>query len=208
MKVTSKAATLALDPSAIRESDAPWTDAARRVLTDELPEVDWDAQMRKHGRRVVVSLLARGVAPERAKELAQEAWLRVIQSHRRGRLTELKLPALVVTQAQFLALDERRRSEHRYAYEAVDDETHGPLVGDTRRLEGQLEARQQLRKIEAVVNRSHINAQRVFALLYGGSGLSAAEIASQLGISEQRVRQITCELRARIRRELGGGRRG
>ena len=208
MKVSSKIASLALETSAVRESASPWTDAARRLLTDAPPAVDWDGQMRKHGRRVVVSLLARGVAPERAKELAQEAWLRVIQSYRRGRLSELKLPALVITQAQFLALDERRRSEHRYAYETVDDEAHGPIVGDQRQLEGQLEARQQLRIIQAVVARSHTNAQRVFALLYGGTGMSAAQIAEQLGISEQRVRQITCELRARIRRELQGGRRG
>lgn len=207
MKVSSKIASLALEGGA--EASTPWSDAARRLLAEEKqPAVDWDAQMRKHGRRVVVSLLARGIAPERAKELAQEAWLRVIQSHRRGRLAELKLPALVITQAQFLALDERRRSEHRYAYEAVDDEAQGPVVGDSRQLEGQLEARQQLRKIQAVVSRSHANAQRVFSLLYGGSGLSAAHIAAELGISEQRVRQITCELRARIRRELAGGRRG
>src|SRR5690606_16376892 len=73
----------------------------------EKKEVDWNSEMRRHGQRVVVSLLARGLRPARAKELAQEAWMRVIERHREGRLAELKLPGVVITQANFLVLDER-----------------------------------------------------------------------------------------------------
>lgn len=170
-----------------------------------IPRVDWDTQMRRYGRRVIVSLIARGIAPERAKELAQDAWLRVIQAHRHGKLEQLKLPGVVVTQANFLALDDRRRSEKKYTFDALDS-TRDDLHGDGHELEEQLAARHQLRKIQAVVSASHPNAKRVFELWYGGHGHSATEIADELGISVQRVRQITCELRQRIRRELGQGR--
>jgi RNA polymerase sigma-70 factor (ECF subfamily) len=169
---------------------------------EALPLVDWDEKMRRHGRRVLVALIARGVAPERAKELAQEAWLRVIQAYRRGKLGELKLPGVVIAQANFLALDDRRRSERRFHYAPLEGEEE-----DGRELEGQVAARQELRIIQSVIDRAHPNARRVFERLYGGSGAaSAAEIAADLGLSVQRVRQIACELRQRIRRELRGGR--
>ena len=182
--------------------------ALRDLLTtgeqaDALPLVDWDEKMRRHGRRVIVALIAKGVAPERAKELAQEAWLRVIQAYRRGKLEELKLPGVVIAQANFLALDDRRRSEKRFTYDPVAGEDQH----DGRELEGQVAARQQLRIIQSVVDRAHPNARRVFERLYGGGGAtSAAEIAADLGLSVQRVRQIACELRQKIRRELQGGR--
>jgi RNA polymerase sigma factor (sigma-70 family) len=169
------------------------------------PAIDWDEKMRHHGRRVIVALLGRGVPPERAKEIAQEAWLRVIQAYRRGRLPELQLPGVVIAQANYLALDDRRRSERRFTHDPLDTlgaEAHG----DGRELEGQVAARQQLRIIQSVIERAHPNARRVFERLYGGGAPSAAEIADELGLSVQRVRQIACELRQRIRRELKGGR--
>ena len=209
MKVSSRIFPGAADAAV--EVEHPLEGAAqalRRAATwlgadaPRIPSVDWNAMMRRYGHRVVVSLVARGVAPERAKELAQDAWLRVIQSHRAGRLPELRLPGVVVTQAQYLALDEHRRSEHRYSYDSLSDEADAEPLPDDRHLEHQIAARQQLRHVQAVVARAHPNAQRVFALLYGGSGLSASEIAEQLGLSVQRVRQIACELRQKIRREL------
>jgi RNA polymerase sigma-70 factor (ECF subfamily) len=180
---------------------APDDDAAPAT---DLPAVDWDEKMRRHSRRVIVALLARGVPPERAKELAQDAWLRVIQSYRRGRLPELQLPGVVIAQANYLALDDRRRSERRYAHDPLD--TGADMHGDGRELEGQVAARQQLRIIQSVIERAHPNARRVFERLYGGGAPTAAEIAAELGLSVQRVRQIACELRQRIRREVQGGR--
>jgi RNA polymerase sigma factor (sigma-70 family) len=203
--MTAKIVCLGPAEAAVDSTRLGWTEAAR--VPDRAPaaEIDWDDQMRRHGRRVVISLLARGVSPERAKELSQEAWLRVIQGQRAGRFPEVRLPALVIAQAQFLALDDRRRSEHRYAYETIDETAAEAVLLEARELEHQVAARQKLRRIQAVVERSHPNARRVFSLLYGGRGLGAAEIAAEIGISEQRVRQITCELRARIRREVEGG---
>ena len=42
----------------------------------------------------------------------------------------------------------------------------------------------------------------MFALLYGERALAPTEVASELGLSVQRVRQIVCELRKRMRSEL------
>jgi RNA polymerase sigma factor (sigma-70 family) len=167
--------------------------------------LDWDEQTRRHGRRVVVALLARGIPLERAKELAQDAWMRVIQNHRAGKLPELQLPGVVIAQADFLARDDRRRTSRRQvrgmeSSVSVDPDAN-PAPAD---LEARLDARQQLRKIDAVIRGASSNARRVFFMSYGSDARPAAEIAEELGISVQRVRQIACELRQRIRREIGG----
>jgi DNA-directed RNA polymerase specialized sigma24 family protein len=55
-----------------------------------------------------------------------------------------------------------------------------------------------------VLDRAPANARRVFALLYGERALTPTEVATELGLSVQRVRQIVCELRKRMRSELAG----
>src|SRR5688500_4859484 len=62
----------------------------------------WARLIERHDHRVVVSLLARGVPLDRAKELAQETWLRLIENQRAGRLPALSLPGLAIVQAGFL----------------------------------------------------------------------------------------------------------
>ena len=172
--------------------------------TAPVPAVDWDEQLRRHGRRVIVALMGRGLRPARAKELAQDAWLRVIQNHRRGKLRELKVPGVVIAQANFLALDDRRRSEQRHSHDSLESSHEAATLAEDA-LEGRVAARHQLRKIQRVVERAHPNARRVFEMTYGGEARSAAEIAEALGLSLQRVRQITCELRKKIRTELSRG---
>jgi RNA polymerase sigma factor (sigma-70 family) len=165
--------------------------------------VDWNDLMRRHGHRVVVSLLGRGVAVDRAKDLAQDAWMRIIAQHQAGRLPTMRVPGLVVAQALFLARDEARRRRRRDALsapvlEARSDEpaqAHAPL-------ERRVAAREDLRRVLEVVAASYPSARNVFALSYGPRALGPAEIAAELGLSCQRVRQIICELRKRLRDEL------
>lgn len=170
-------------------------------------DVDWDAVIPRYARRIHVSLLARGIAPDRARELAQEAWWRVIQSHREGRLPDLRLPGVVIAQANYLALDDRRRHQRRAPHDACvgASEDISAQAADTLHLEQQVVARDELRRILVLVERTHPNAQRVFQMLWGGSAMSAPEIAAELGITVQRVRQIVCELRQKLRRELRRG---
>lgn len=159
-------------------------------------DVPWDDMMRRYGRRVVVALVSQGVPLERAKELAQDAWLRVIDRYRSGHITDLRLPGLVIAQAGFLARDDLRRSERRARLDEPRRQAANDVALD---LEDQLDARQRLRVVHGVLDRASPNAQRVFALLYGERAMSPAEAAAELGLSVQRVRQIVCELRKRMR---------
>ena len=183
---------------------APANEAPRREPVPEVPEIPWDEMMRRHGRRVVVALVSRGVPLERAKELAQDAWMRVIDRHRAGLIREVSLPGLIITQASFLARDDMRREERRARLDEPNQRASRNAALD---LEGQLDARQQLRTVRAVIARASPNAQRVFALLYGEKAMTPAEVAAELGLSVQRVRQIVCELRKRMRAELADPRR-
>lgn len=179
-------------------------DAAAEPV-EPVDEVPWDDLMRRHGRRVVVALVGHGVSLERAKELAQDAWMRVIDRHRAGLITELSLPGLIITQASFLARDDLRREGRR----ARLDEPRLHVVRDVAPdLEQQLDARQQLRVVRSVLDRASPNARQVFGLLYGERALTPTEVAEELGLSVQRVRQIVCELRKRMRAELEGERKG
>lgn len=180
------------------------------LLTGAKPEadapgdsIDWDAALQKYGRRVIVSLIAKGALPERAKELAQDAWFRVIQNHRLGRLTEVRLPGVIIKQATFLWQDDRRRCSSRLTHESADG-TMQPHR-DERELEQQAAARHKLRKVREIIALAHPNARRVFELMYDGEARAASEIARALGLSVQRVRQIACEFRKTLRSELEGG---
>src|SRR5689334_5843776 len=75
----------------------------------------WDDAIRRHDRSVYLSVLALGLAPDRAREIAQSAWTRLMERHAEGALTELELPGLAIRQARFLALTEleRGRTEKR-----------------------------------------------------------------------------------------------
>ena len=99
-------------------SPEPVSSAARPARVSSVPPIDertlcvralegdtaaWNALIAKHDHRIVVSLLARGVRIDRAKDIAQEAWIRLIEQQRAGRLSHLQLPGLAVAQAAFLS---------------------------------------------------------------------------------------------------------
>ncbi len=175
----------------------------REATPDAVPaSVPWDRLIDQHGRRVVVTLLARGIPLERAKELADDAWVRIIQQYRAGRLPELKIPGIVIMQALFLARDVQRQQMRRAAVDARlgHDLGTGNVAED---VEQRVLAREQLRRIAKVVEAASPSARRVFELSYGERNRSAPEIAEELGITLQRVRQIVCELRKRIRAVVG-----
>lgn len=185
------------------EETAP-AEAQPKTRREPIPEIPWDEMMRRHGRRVVVALVSRGVPLERAKELAQDAWMRVIDRHRSGHIREVSLPGLIITQAGFLARDDMRREERRARLDEPQRAARDDVSPD---LEQQLDARQRLRLVRAVLDRASPNARRVFTLLYGERAMSPTEVAAELGLSVQRVRQIVCELRKRMRAELAEPRR-
>lgn len=159
----------------------------------------WNALVRAHNHRVVVALLARGVRLDLAKDLAQDAWLRLIERQRQGRLTHLVLPGLAIAQAWFLAREaarRARRTDAEHADAALD------LADPRADAETRLLADEDLARALDVLSRCAPSARKVFSLAHGGGGLSCAQIAARVGLSVQRVRQIMCEVRELLRAEI------
>ena len=152
----------------------------------------WARLIERHNHRVVVSLLARGLPIDRARELAQETWLRLMEQHRAGRLDTLVLPGLAVVQAGFLAANERRRGPAT----EVDDQA---LAAPGATVEARAIDRQQLDRVRRALGECSPSARRVFEFVYDHPELTYAEAAARLGLSSQRVKQIVCEVRRRLR---------
>jgi RNA polymerase sigma-70 factor (ECF subfamily) len=157
----------------------------------------WDDAVRRHDRRVYLSVLALGFAPERAREITQAAWTRLIEQHQRGALTDIELPGLAIRQARFLAFNElsRARLENR-VLAAVPDP---PSELDVEQVVG---SRQEIERVLAALATCSPTARKVFRLVYATPGGTAGNAAKEVGLSLQRVRQILCETRRHIRRAL------
>lgn len=173
----------------------------RRALKGE--RAAWDVLVARHHHRVVVSLLARGVRVDRAHELAQETWARLLQQQQKGMLTELRLPHLALTQAAFLAADEARRDRREGLSGPVEElpESHHP-VDPSASAERRLLSEERLARARAALEQCPASAQRVFQLACDGQELPHAEVAARVGLSVQRVRQILCEVRKKLRSAL------
>ncbi len=163
----------------------------------------WNTLISRHQHRVVVSLLARGVRVDRARELAQETWTRLIQQQQKGLLSELKLPHLALTQAAFLAADEARRARREALQAPVEElpESQHP-VDPAASAERRLLSEEQLARAREALGQCSTSAQRVFHLACDGQELPHAEVAARVGLSVQRVRQILCEVRKKLRGAL------
>lgn len=181
----------------------------------------WSVLIARHNHRVLVSLLGRGVPLERAKELAQETWLRLLKSQREGKLTELALPGLAIVQAGYLAGNDQRQLQRRKHH----GEGHFPVGGDEPRMstaeaaqpgvavgasscdearpaESQLILQEDLGRITAALRKCTPAAQRIFLAVYENPELSYADVATRLGLSTQRVKQTVCEVRKCLRAAL------
>ncbi len=160
------------------------------------PEL-WDDAIRRHGHRVYVSVLALGLSPDRAREIVQATWTRLMEQHAAGALVELEFPGLAIRQARFLALNElqRRRVEKR-VLAAVPD---APPPPDVDRI---VASREQIDRMLDALATCSPTAKRVFRLVYATPNGTCASAAAEVGLSLQRVRQILCETRAVIRRAL------
>jgi RNA polymerase sigma factor (sigma-70 family) len=173
----------------------------RRALNGE--RAAWNTLISRYHRRVVVSLLARGLRVDRAHEIAQETWARLIQQQQKGMLTELRLPHLALTQAAFLAADEARRVRRESLAGPVEElpEAHHP-VDPSVSAERRLLSEEQLARAQAALRECSTSAQRIFQLACDGQELPHAEVAARVGLSVQRVRQILCEVRKKLRSAL------
>lgn len=165
----------------------------------------WSTLVQRHNQRVVVALLARGVRIDRAKDIAQEAWMRLVEQQRQGRLERLQLPGLAIAQATFLSLEAARRDTPARRHETIDEPAIAAVLADPRDdAESRLVTEERVDCAVEVLAGCSASAKKVFRLAYGGDGLSHAEVAERVGLSLQRVRQILCEVRAKLRTALEG----
>jgi RNA polymerase sigma-70 factor (ECF subfamily) len=167
----------------------------------------WDEIVRRHSHRVLVTLLARDVPLDLAEDLVQEAWVRLIQRQREGRLGRMEVPGLVIAQARWLALEaertHRRRQNIAGPTETLDElkDVADPAAGPDQRAVD----RDRWETLCQELDRCPARAREVFISVYGPRGRSHEDVARRLGLSLQRVRQIICEVRARLRRVLERG---
>ncbi|MGE0400333.1 MAG: RNA polymerase sigma factor [Kofleriaceae bacterium] len=165
--------------------------------------VVWDDAIRRFDRQVYLSVLALGLNPDRAREISQAAWTKLIERHASGGLPDLELPGLAIRQARFLGLNELQRSKvEKRVLSAVPDEPSSPMSAGSIDVERQIDSRAQVEKVLAALASCSPTARRVFRLVYATPGGSPAHAAREVGLSLQRVRQILCETRAHIRKTL------
>jgi RNA polymerase sigma factor (sigma-70 family) len=157
----------------------------------------WDDAIRRHDRQVYLSVLALGLTPDRAREIVQAAWTRLMEQHARGALDEIELPGLAIRQARFLAFNELKRTKvEARTLATVPD--HGPAP-DAERIAS---SREEIQRVIAALATCSPTARKVFRIVYATPEGTAAIAAKEVGLSLQRVRQILCETRAHIRRAL------
>lgn len=178
----------------------PRREDALRAAALRGDERAWSALVARHDRRVVLSLLAWGVRADRARDLAQAAWLRLWEQQQRGALRALELPGLAITQARFLARDDLRARSH--PTHPLDE---GMAVPDPAPdAEARATDGERVRRAEEALRACHPTAQRVFLAVYDDPERPQAEVAREVGLSLQRVRQIVCEVRKKLRAALDG----
>ena len=188
-------------PARVPEADEAALCAAALAGSTEA----WSALVARHNHRVVVSLLARGLRVDKAKDVAQEAWIRLVEQQRLGKLDRLQLPGLAIAQATFLALEAARREANARRHEPIDETGLAASLADPRcDAESRLVTEERVDRAVEVLSRCSPSAKKVFRLAYGGDGLSHTEVADRVGLSLQRVRQILCEVRAKLRTALEG----
>lgn len=159
-----------------------------------------DDAIRLHDRRVYLSVLALGLPPDRAREITQTAWTRLIEQHAKGALAEIELPGLAIRQARFLAFNELKR--HKTEARTLAAVPDAPSAPDAERVAS---SREEIERVLAALATCSPQARKIFRLVYATPGGSAASAAKEVGLSLQRVRQILCETRAQIRRSLAPG---
>ena len=187
--------TLELTPTSLGE---PVAEAATALAALRGDREAWNVLVARHTPRVVVALVARGVLPAQAREFAQDAWLKLVERAAAGQLATLELPGLAIRQATFLARSAGRRPDALLQADA-DAAWSGPDA------EARYASKEALARAQARLATMHPSSRRVFELLYGEPPHEPAEAAQVLGLSVQRVRQIVCEVRKVLRRDLDEG---
>jgi len=178
--------------------EVPDAGTAERALRGD--RAAWDILVARHERRVLLTLLSRGVRVDHAEEIVQETWIKLVAQAKNGNLDRLDLPGLAITQALFLAKDAARRK--KAASTSLDDDVARTSRDPSAGVEERLVTREGLERVAAELERCSPRAREVFEVVYQEPDLPHAEAALRVGLSVQRLRQTLCEVRARLRSAL------
>jgi RNA polymerase sigma-70 factor (ECF subfamily) len=157
---------------------------------------------RKYNRSLVSLLAARLHSVEEAREVAQEAYVRLLQLDQPGTVSLLQ--AYLFRTACNLAVDRvRQRSTHarllnEHAAEVFEDRAVPEEAIETRALAGD-----ELRMLQTSLGELSEKCRRTF-LLYRLEGLEQQDIARRVGITQRMVRYYTSYALKYCRLRMGG----
>jgi RNA polymerase sigma-70 factor (ECF subfamily) len=163
----------------------------------------WKTIITRDDRQVMLSLLARGVRLDRAREICHETWARLYEQYSLGRLDRLALPGIAIVQAAFIAAQDGRRVNAARMHSRLELAPEvKALMDPLSSPEERLASRELLERATQVLEQCSERAQQIFQVVYDNPDTPHAELAKRLGLSVQRLRQTLCEVRGRIRRAL------
>ena len=156
----------------------------------------WKRAVAQHDHPLIISLLAAGLRLDEARDVAQEAWLRVMESAAAGKLERVELPGLIIRQASFIVADRQRARRLRVV--APEHEVEALSAAET--AEGATHARELLAVVNAELATASPRARGVFFSVLESPEAGHRALAQKEGLSLQRFRQVLCEVRAKLRR--------
>lgn len=136
-----------------------------------------------------------------AEELVQEVFLRVHRARERYR-PEARFSTWLYRIATRLALNELRRPRRRELHQSLDAEGAAPLAGDEGRTDEIVDARRRAAAVEESLA-ALPERQRAALWLAVVDGLSYAEVAGVLEVSESAVKSLVHRARSGLAERLG-----
>jgi RNA polymerase sigma-70 factor (ECF subfamily) len=132
--------------------------------------------------------------------VAQATWTKLLEKHGDGHLDDIELPGLAIVQARFLALNEMRRDQtEKRVLQVVDGSSQ------SRDVEREVISRVELETAIEALSKCSPQVKKIFRMVYGHPPHSHAQVAREVGLSLQRVRQILCETRKTLRASISEG---
>jgi RNA polymerase sigma factor (sigma-70 family) len=154
---------------------------------------------REHNRALVRYLTARLRSEHEAKEVAQEAYVRLLQLHKPGTLSLFR--AYLFKTASNLAIDRMRRRAVRLRTQDLDMFDELTIERDAaENPEQQLLSQELSRQLQLCLQELSVKCREVFQL-HRLEGLDQREVARRLGFSDRMVRRyvtyamVYCRLR-------------
>jgi RNA polymerase sigma-70 factor (ECF subfamily) len=136
-----------------------------------------------------------------AEELVQEVFLRVHGARERYQ-PQARFSSWLYRIATNLALNELRRPQRRERHESRDEDGAAELAADSPAPEDALDARRRAAQVERELARLP-ERQRAALCLTAVEGLSYAEVAAALEISESAVKALVHRARATLAERIG-----